>query len=284
LIGSRAAAGFAASWGAAVAWALLIALLWTVDLLTKLTEAGGGDHAKALDRLIAEQATSALAALIMVAFVVRWLRLFPLEGGRWPITLLGHLAGSVFFTFGHYLLMVIMRWAWYTLNQQYYLWRDSFADNLLLEYQKDIKIYLGMVAVIVAYRFVRGAHKPAALAEAMSPLSPEEPDRLMVQTGRGVRVLPFSQIERLWAAKNYVVVYAEGREHLVRETLSGLLARIQHGPFLRTHRSYIVNVERIVELRTGPQGTKVVLTSGAEVPLSRSYRDELERRLQYRLS
>jgi len=102
-------------------------------------------------------------------------------------------------------------------------------------------------------------------------------DRLVVQTGSGDTVLRIEQIEYLEAARNYVAVYADGREYIIRETLSNLTKRLAGGNFVRTHRSYIINIDSIREIRTVDSGQRILLDSGASVPLSRSYRDEFTR-------
>ncbi len=58
--------------------------------------------------------------------------------------------------------------------------------------------------------------------------------------------------------------------------MASVEARLAGGPFVRVHRSSIVNVDRVRELR--PLANReyvVVLESGAEVRLSRSYRERL---------
>ncbi len=102
-------------------------------------------------------------------------------------------------------------------------------------------------------------------------------DRLVVQTGRGTSVLRFDQIDYLEAARNYVSVHADGREYVVRDTMANLSEKLAPGPFVRTHRSYIVNADKITEILTADARQRIVLRSGTELPLSRSYREAVER-------
>ncbi len=104
-------------------------------------------------------------------------------------------------------------------------------------------------------------------------------DRLVVQSGMGSSVLRLEDIDYLEAARNYVSVHAGGREYIVRETMTNLLRRLSAGPFERTHRSFIVNIDKIREIRTADTGQRIILSSGAEVPLSRSYRDDFSRKV-----
>jgi len=249
-------------------WVALVAVLWGTDLMSKFSERRASGIAIDPFRLVSEQVTSAIAALVMVLFILQWLRLFPVKRDAWPRAVIGHTLGSVLFAFGHYALMVVMRIAWYALNEQSYIWREPFVANLIVEYQKDIKIYIGFVVLIVAYRNFRRVRG--------GPLQ-DTANRLLVQTGKGESVLRFDEIEYLEAARNYISVHANGREYVVRDTMANVQAKLSNGPFVRSHRSFIVNVDKIREIRTTDSKLVIELISGASVPLSRGYRDEFRR-------
>ncbi len=248
----------------AAGWTVLIAILWGTDLLAKISERNQTGFGKDNFLLISEQITSAVAVLIMVLFVVRWLKLFPLKRDVWVQAVIGHTAGSILFAFGHHGLMVAFRIPWYAANGLDYVWREPFVANLIVEYQKDIKIYFGLVVIATAYRLY--------LRSRSVPVSPRA-DRLIVQTGGGDSVLRFEQIDYLEAARNYIAVHAEGREYVVRDTMDNLVRRLSSGPFARTHRSFIVNIDKIREIRPVDSKQRIFLHSGADLPLSRSYRD-----------
>jgi hypothetical protein len=251
-------------WLEAAGWVVLVTVLWGADLLVKIAERNQTGFGKSDFRLMSEQATSAIAVLVMIAFVIRWLQLFPLRRDAWVPAVIGHTAGSVIFAFGHHVLMIAMRVPWYRVSGMTYDWRDGFLPNLIVEYQKDIKVYLGILLIVTAYRFYRRTQ----------PAAPTPPgNRLVVHIGSAERVLRFDEIDYLEAARNYVAVHADGREYLVRDTMANLAARLAGGPFVRSHRSFIVNLDKIAELRSADSRYRIVLTSGAEVPLSRSYRD-----------
>ena len=255
-------------WLEAAAWTVLVAVLWGTDLLAKYLAAQQSGVGADTFRLVSEQVTSAIAVLIMVPLLVQWTRLLPTTLKDWPRLLVGHAVGSVFFAFGHFALMVALRVPWYTLNGRTYVWREPFVNNLIVEYQKDIKIYIGFVVLISAYQYFlreRGGG-PSTTA-----------DRLIVQSGTGTSVLRLEEIDYLEAARNYVGVHANGREYIIRETMTNLLQRLTAGSFQRTHRSFIVNIDKVKEIRTVDGGQRVFLTSGDDVPLSRSYRDEFVR-------
>ena len=257
-------------WFEAIGWVVLVAVLWGTDLLPKLSVRDQAGFGKDTFKLVSEQVTSAVAVLVMILFLVQWLKLFPLRAGDWPRAIIGHTIGSIIFAFGHFVLMVALRIPWYALNDRGYVWRDPFVNNLIVEYQKDIKIYIGFVIVISAYQYYRRSRNEEQQAHA---------DRLIVQTGAGDSVLRFDQIDYLEAARNYIAVHADDREYVIRDTMSNVMRRLSGGPFVRTHRSVIVNIDKIKEIRPIDSGQRVFLTSGEDVPLSRSYREEFTRKI-----
>jgi DNA-binding LytR/AlgR family response regulator len=105
-------------------------------------------------------------------------------------------------------------------------------------------------------------------------------ERLMVSTGSRRVPVPLAEVEWLAAAGNYVVVHWADREGLVRETLQGLEARLDPAVFARGHRSTLVNLARVRETQSLSDGSwRLTLESGAELVVSRTYRDALLERL-----
>ena len=124
----------------------------------------------------------------------------------------------------------------------------------------------------------------AALAEARraqaDPAGPPA-ERLMVSVGRGRVPVDASEIEWIASAGNYAVVHWRDREGLLRETLQTLETRLADKGFARSHRSTLVNLARVRELRPLSDGAwRLTLDSGAELVVSRSYRDGVLARLK----
>jgi two-component system, LytTR family, response regulator len=120
------------------------------------------------------------------------------------------------------------------------------------------------------------------LAVLLGPPRPEPPvfHRLAVRNNGHVLFLMPEEIEWIEAAGNYVRLNAGGESHLLRETMSGVEAKLPRERFLRIHRSAIVNLEAVREMVPSPHGDfVVVLRSGKRLPLSRGYRDRLEEAL-----
>ena len=90
-------------------------------------------------------------------------------------------------------------------------------------------------------------------------------------------MLRFDQIDYLEAARNYVSIFSGDREYVLRDTMANIEQRLAAGPFVRTHRSYIVNVEKVAETRTIDGVPRVILDDGREIPLSRSHKAAFNR-------
>jgi two-component system, LytTR family, response regulator len=115
------------------------------------------------------------------------------------------------------------------------------------------------------------------LLDEMRAQSPTAADRLLVEVGDRMVMLPVERIDRIEALRNYVRVYAGTEVFRLRATISRLEERLDSTKFVRINRSEIVNVERIAELRPWSHSDRiVVLTGGAKLRLSRRYRDRLD--------
>ncbi|MGE5926197.1 MAG: LytR/AlgR family response regulator transcription factor [Gemmatimonadota bacterium] len=101
--------------------------------------------------------------------------------------------------------------------------------------------------------------------------------RVPVRSERGVRLLPVGEIDWIEASDNHVLVHAAGEAHPIRQTLQAMEESLPPADFIRVHRSVIVNVTRIREIRPWGSGEYVLaLRDGSEVRTSRSYRGRLE--------
>ena len=101
--------------------------------------------------------------------------------------------------------------------------------------------------------------------------------RVAVKSERGVRLLPVGEIDWIEAADNNVLIHAGGESHPIRQTLQSMEESLPPADFIRVHRSVIVNVTRIREIRPWGSGEYLLaLRDGSEVRTSRSYRGRLE--------
>ncbi len=85
-------------------------------------------------------------------------------------------------------------------------------------------------------------------------------------------------IERIDAAGDYMCIYVGGETLILRETMKDLEKRLDPRRFQRVHRSTIVNLDLVKQVKPHTNGECfLVLDSGAQVKVSRSYRDVVAR-------
>jgi two-component system, LytTR family, response regulator len=85
-------------------------------------------------------------------------------------------------------------------------------------------------------------------------------------------------IERIDAAGDYMCIYTGGETLILRETMKDLEKRLDPRKFQRIHRSTIVNLDLVKQVKPHTNGECfLVLDSGAQVKVSRSYRDFVAR-------
>jgi two-component system, LytTR family, response regulator len=102
--------------------------------------------------------------------------------------------------------------------------------------------------------------------------------RLVVRSRDTWVILKSEEIDWLEAAANYVDVHARGRSFLIRSTISSLEQRLDPDRFARIHRSTIVNVDRVAEIRSDAHGDfDVTLTNGKVLRMTRGYSGRLLR-------
>jgi two-component system, LytTR family, response regulator len=110
------------------------------------------------------------------------------------------------------------------------------------------------------------------------------PDRLVVRDAGRVFFLPFSEIEWLEAAGNYVRVHTPRSSHLVRNTITRMAERLPAADFLRVSRSAIVSMRRVKEAQSLFNGCFVfMLQSGARIESSRRFRKQIAEALTQEL-
>jgi two-component system LytT family response regulator len=111
---------------------------------------------------------------------------------------------------------------------------------------------------------------PAALATSARPPA-QYLERLVVKDGTRVYVIPVTKLDYAEAQDDYVALSTEGKKHLKQQTISSLETALDPQRFLRIHRSYIVNLERVAKIEPYSKDNHVVvLANGSQLPVSRS--------------
>jgi len=90
------------------------------------------------------------------------------------------------------------------------------------------------------------------------------------------RDVAVQRVMMLEAAGNYVRVHLQGEVFELRETISGLSAKLDPETFIRVHRSYIVNIDHVVQLsRSDGIPSQLILSNGRAVTIGPNYREEV---------
>ena len=102
-------------------------------------------------------------------------------------------------------------------------------------------------------------------------------ERIVVRDGAQVHVLAVENVDYLEAQDDYVAIHAGGKTHLKHQTLSDLAESLDPERFVRVHRSFVANVERIARIELLAKDQKVaVLKDGKQIPVSRSGQERLK--------
>jgi hypothetical protein len=130
------------------------------------------------------------------------------------------------------------------------------------------------VGVAHAVRFSR--RDPPRAAPPQSPVV-----RLPVRTRAGWLMVEMAGVDWIETQGNYLALHVGAQAHLIRETSARFEARLDVERFIRVHRRAIAAVDRIREVRALAGGDAIArLDSGAELRVSRSYRERLQARLR----
>jgi len=96
-------------------------------------------------------------------------------------------------------------------------------------------------------------------------------ERLVVKDGTKVTLIPVGKLDYAEAQDDYVALATQGKKHLKQQTIAGLAACLDPANFVRIHRSYIVNLERVVRIEPyGKESRIAILADGARLPVSRA--------------
>jgi two-component system LytT family response regulator len=110
--------------------------------------------------------------------------------------------------------------------------------------------------------------------------APKYATRLLVPNGMRTSIISVDLIDWITADDDYVVLHARGKTYLLRATLGAIAAELHPHAFVRTHRSVLVNVSRITELRRERDGSAtVVLEDGRRLPVGRRRYEDVRQAL-----
>jgi hypothetical protein len=225
--------------------------------------------------------SSVLTTLIGIVMIIRFDRRFSLLSNRFLTHLLAHAGFSIIFSLVHVLGMVQIRyWVYHWMGTTYDFGDWSF--ELLYEFRKDAMTYVSIVFTLYVYRFLasRLIGEAWPIAEGETQIGVQRTERLLVKKLGKEFLLRCDQIEWVEAAGNYMNLHSGGRIYPIRETMSGMEQRLDPDTFVRVHRSFMVNLDKIEAMTPLDSGDSTIqMTGGATIRLSRRYRDQLRKLL-----
>jgi two-component system LytT family response regulator len=117
-----------------------------------------------------------------------------------------------------------------------------------------------------------GEKKPPALELAAAARPPQQfLERMVVRDGTRVTLIPVAKLDYVEAQDDYVALASQGKKHLKQQTIASVQAGLDPERFVRIHRSYIVNFERVVRIEPyGKDSRLAILADGTRLPVSRT--------------
>lgn len=129
-----------------------------------------------------------------------------------------------------------------------------------------------------------GERMPAPQELAAAARAPQQfLERVVVKDGTRVTLIPTTKLDYVEAQDDYVALASQGKKHLKQQTIAGIEASLDPKCFVRIHRSYIVNLERVVRIEPyGKDSRLAILSDGARLPVSRTGYARLQALLEER--
>ena len=123
----------------------------------------------------------------------------------------------------------------------------------------------------VRERLGRGETLPVPQLAAESRPAQGYTRRVLVRDGPRVHVLPVEKIEYVQAQDDYVCFRCEGKEFLKEQTLGELEKTLDPAKFVRIHRSFVLNLDRLARVELDERENRVaILNDGRRLPISRA--------------
>lgn len=146
---------------------------------------------------------------------------------------------------------------------------DAAAVDYLL---KPFDISRFRVALDRARRAaVRVTPSDAAVLKQAAHAPGQYASRIVVKDGARVHIIPVGQIDYIEAQDDYVALHSVGKTYLKQQTISGIEASLDPALFVRVHRSFIVNLERVAKIEPYTKDSRLaILSGGSQVPVSRA--------------
>jgi two-component system LytT family response regulator len=148
------------------------------------------------------------------------------------------------------------------------------VDYLLKPYSKER--FDEALAHAVAHLDKRQPEKTKEIIAAARPQD-QILERILIKEGNKVLVIPVEKIDYIEAQDDYVSFRVEGKSHLKMQRLAELESSLDNKQYVRIHRSYILNIERLSKIELYAKDSRTaILKDGTQLPVSRTGYDKLK--------
>lgn len=138
-----------------------------------------------------------------------------------------------------------------------------------------------LAALERARRTIEKGDAQAMLARAQRIFEPDPTlplERILVRSGATLIPVSLTAIANVEAQDDYVLLHCGDRRHLAGIRMRELEQRLPNPPFIRVHRSHIVNLDHVSHVASGTDGRlSVTMATGMCIPVSRDRAKELRR-------
>lgn len=225
-------------------------------------------------------------------------RRFPFNRNDWLRTLAVHLPASVFFSV---IALAIFAGLRMLFGESYSF--EKFQNLAVGEIHSCILVYFGILGVNYVLNYLYKPDHPTraerslnqngssvvskegetrqSLTETIETQKSEAQssfsERFTIKENGRIVFVNANEIDRITSEGNYVKLHANGRSHLLRETMKAMEHKLDPNTFLRVRRSAIIRIEQIKELHPLFHGEfDIVLKNGTKLSSSRRYRKNMD--------
>ncbi len=146
----------------------------------------------------------------------------------------------------------------------------SYSINKILSYTlaNDLyQLFIVYSAFVVIQRFISNRSKSMNLAYNKTNIQ-----NIIISNGKNYTIVPLKDIYKITAETPYVSIHVENKKYLHSETLKSIAIQLENEAFVRIHKSTIVNLEKVVSIKSRLNGDyDILLKNGSELRLSRTY-------------
>ena len=240
-------------------WIVLLLIIFITETMVEIMDADRHSLDSKNWEIASWAATSLIAVFFLIPLILYFDKRFPIRWNNLKSAIPAHAGFSLIFSILHVTMMVWLRKLVYWFNNSYYEF-GAVLEQFFYEYLKDARSYVVVLTFVYLYRhLVLRMQGEASLLGAPDTANQHDeeleakPERILVKKLGREFLVKVNDIEHIEAAGNYVNLHIDKR----------------------IHRSHIVNLNFVKEIRPLESGDAQVLLSSAKVvPMSRTYRNK----------